>query len=108
VFSDKRSIYIVFTRQIMAPYINDMASPRSPTRAPLAPVPAAAGDGFDDLFDYDMADDVFRDLTPPPVIPTNDNSRKSGAAAGIGIDEEVKVAKKPRAPRVKLDENRYV
>lgn len=92
----------------MAPYMDDMASPRSPTRAQTAPGPAAGGDDLDDLFDYDAGMDVFRDLTPPRVIPANDDSRRNRVGEGLGIDEEVEVTKKPRAPRVKLDENRYV
>ncbi len=63
------------------------------------------GDEFDDIFDYDV-DAPISKFAPEPAKekPTSSNKRKSGA--GLGIDEEVEVAKKVRRPQVKLDEDR--
>lgn len=99
-------VYTVDTT--MAPYMDDMSSPVPATRAQPAPGPAAGGDDLDDLFDYDAGlDDVFRDLEPlKPASPKGTN--KSRVDSGLGIDKEVEIAKRPRAPRVKLDENRYL
>jgi replication fork protection complex subunit Csm3/Swi3 len=61
-----------------------------------------------DLDDYSVDDfniDPFADSgdeNPDPL------SRKRKDAPGLGIDEAVAVTKKPRAPRVKLDENRLL
>ena len=63
----------------------------------------------DSLFDYDV-DDVFRDVdtnmdvlaVPKPAVAAD--GKENGA--GLGIDEEIKVAKK-RSPVPKLDENRF-
>jgi len=84
-----------------------MASPGS--RALPTGDPSAGGDEFDDdIFDYDVGgeNDPFSDNYKPPntVNSIKDNPKDS---AGLGIDEEVEVVRKPRAPRVKLDENRY-
>ena len=76
--------------------------------------PAAGGDEFDDLFDYDGdINDPFSEnyVVPQSKDTTNNTSKDSGSkgksAAGLGIDEEIEVTRKPRAPRVKLDEHRY-
>ena len=71
--------------------------------------PSAGGDEFDDdIFDYDVGgeNDPFSDnyKSQTAVNTTNDSLKDSG---GLGIDEEVEVVRKPRAPRVKLDEHRY-
>jgi replication fork protection complex subunit Csm3/Swi3 len=93
----------------MAPYLDDMSSPAPTTGTQPVPGPAAGGDEFDDLFDYDVGglDDVFRDLEPRKPTSPKDTSRKGRSDLGLGIDKEVEVVKKPRVPRVKLDENRY-
>lgn len=92
---------------------NNMASP--PTSRPLPTEgPSAGGDEFDDLFDYEIggAYDPFSEnyklpnTAPPPKQKEAASKGKSGA--GLGIDEEVEVTRKPRAPRVKLDEHRSV
>ncbi|KAM0671048.1 hypothetical protein ACQRIU_001443 [Beauveria bassiana] len=62
-------------------------------------------DKHDELDNYnigDLSDDPF--ATPSP---TSKNKRKSNDA-GLGIDEEVDVQKRPRAPTVKLDEDRLL
>lgn len=79
-----------------------------PTERPSA----GGGDEFDDLFDYDVGgpDDPFSEnyKVPNKEPAAKESASKGKSAAGLGIDEEVEVTRKPRAPRVKLDENRYV
>ena len=92
----------------MAPYLDGISSPAPATRAQPAPGPAAGGDDLDDLFDYDAGlDEVFANLDPRNITAPTDSLRKAPVDAGLGIDKEVEVVKKPRTPRVKLDENRY-
>lgn len=92
----------------MAPYLDDMSSPAPNTRVQHSPGPAAGRDDLDDLFDYDAGlDEVFADLEPKNIAAPTDTLRKAPTNAGLGIDKEVEVVKKPRVPRVKLDENRY-
>jgi replication fork protection complex subunit Csm3/Swi3 len=87
-----------------------MSSPRAlPTEGPSA----GGGDEFDDLFDYEVGgggeDDPFSENYEGAAKPAvKDTAIKSNSGAGLGIDEEVEVARKPRAPRVKLDEHRFV
>jgi hypothetical protein len=82
-----------------------MASPRAASRP-------SGLDDLDDLFNYDVDDenDPFSD-NYKPTIPIDTarepTSKSSKNATGLGIDEEVEVTKKIRAPRVKLDEQRY-
>ena len=64
---------------------------------------AAANNHHDALDNYnvgDLSDDPF--ASPPPQ---SQNKRKSNDA-GLGIDEEVDVKQRARAPTVKLDEER--
>ena len=72
----------------------------------VPPMPVA--DDLDDLFNYDIGD-VFRDVDTNIDVPTQQKPpiRANGQenAAGLGIDEEVKVARK-RAPIPKLDLDR--
>ncbi|TVY46376.1 Chromosome segregation in meiosis protein [Lachnellula occidentalis] len=77
--------------------------------------PSAGGDEFDDLFDYDGdINDPFSEnyVVPQSKDTTNNTSKELGSkgksAAGLGIDEEIEVTRKPRAPRVKLDEHRLL
>ncbi|EGX88643.1 replication fork protection component Swi3 [Cordyceps militaris CM01] len=66
---------------------------------------AARTNRHDDLDNYhvgDLSDDPFATPSPP-----SKNKRKTDDA-GLGIDEEVDVQRKPRAPAVKLDENRLL
>ena len=69
-------------------------------------------DELDDLFDYDVdLGDVFGEIDTNMDVPVKQpsSSRAGGKenGAGLGIDEEIKIAKK-RRPVVKLDETRYV
>ena len=58
-----------------------------------------------DLDDYDVdLDEIFGDITPPPGQEDEGNKRKT--REDVDIDGEEKVAKRARAPRVKLDEQR--
>lgn len=73
--------------------------------------PSAGGDEFDDLFNYDA--DVNDPFSENYLVPgskerqrAKEAEEKAKGGAGLGIDEEVEVTRKPRAPRVKLDENR--
>lgn len=65
--------------------------------------PAAASHDIDN---YDVDDDPFasepEDNKQKDAVP----SKKRKDVAGLGIDEEVAVAKKARVPNVKLDETR--
>lgn len=84
-----------------------MSSPRPlPTEGPSA----GGGDEFDDLFDYEIggADDPFSENYKTSSKPAAKETTTGKSGAGLGIDEEVEVARKPRAPRVKLDEHRSV
>ncbi|TKA66934.1 hypothetical protein B0A49_07103, partial [Cryomyces minteri] len=69
------------------------------------------GDELDDPFNYDAAiDDVFKDLdtTNSSTRDPNDQSRNTASsAAGLGIDEEIKITRK-RQPIAKLDEARLL
>ncbi|CAG8959846.1 hypothetical protein HYFRA_00001755 [Hymenoscyphus fraxineus] len=69
-------------------------------------------DDLDDLFDYEGgADDPFSPNYVSEVArkAKEDNAAKEkSSAAGLGIDEEIEVTRKPRAPRVKLDEHRLL
>ncbi|KAJ5964621.1 uncharacterized protein N7479_004497 [Penicillium vulpinum] len=65
-----------------------------------------AGD-LNDLFDYDIGLD---EIIPDNNVPNAHSTKASGAglsALGLGLDEEVKVAKK-RQPVAKLDEGRLL
>jgi replication fork protection complex subunit Csm3/Swi3 len=80
------------------------SSPKSAVRE-LTPGPTTGKEKLDDLFDYDVDfDDVFRPLSPPKLAKPIE---RNGKGLGLGIDEEVEVARKPRAPRVRLDEHKY-
>lgn len=68
-----------------------------------------------DIDNYDVDDwDPFADSGDDAAAKKkNDggketNSKKRKDATGLGIDQEVSVSKKPRVPRVKLDEARLL
>lgn len=67
-------------------------------------------DDLDDLFDYSISNDIFRDVDTNMDVPANSTTVNTAGekenGGGLGIDEEVKVTKK-RAPVAKLDENRF-
>ena len=75
--------------------------------------PAAAPvDELDEILNYDVDDDVFRDVDTNMNVPAGGKSAANQAArkdngAGLGIDEEIKVVK-TRKPIPKLDEDRFV
>jgi replication fork protection complex subunit Csm3/Swi3 len=72
--------------------------------------PIADGDEFGDLFDYDIDDenDPFSENYKPPAAKEREKeaAEKAKNDVALGIDNEVEVTRKARAPRVKLDENR--
>lgn len=68
------------------------------------------GDVLDDLLDYDVdTNNVFRDIDTNMDISKRASppARRIESDSGLGIDEELKIAKK-RKPIAKLDENRCV
>ena len=76
-----------------------------PGNSPLPP-----RDDLDDLFDYDVdLGDVFGEVDTNMDVPVKQtSSSRAGVkekSTGLGIDEEIKIAKK-RRPVVKLDEHR--
>lgn len=94
-----------------------MSSPKAVSQPVPAGGPPAGGDtefnDLDDLFDFDEGDenDPFSENYKPPNRDDSTKQSKSKTSrndSGLGIDEEVEVSKKIRAPRVKLDEHRYV
>jgi replication fork protection complex subunit Csm3/Swi3 len=74
--------------------------------------PSAGGDDFDDfddLFNYDVDDVADLSNQPAKTAESSKNgANKKKIADGLGIDEAIDITRKPRAPRVKLDENRSV
>ncbi|KAF7862643.1 hypothetical protein EAF04_007516 [Stromatinia cepivora] len=90
----------------------------SPASRPLpTETPNAGGNEFndlDDLFDYDAGDtnDPFSDNYVVPGSKDKEKAKDSASntksGAGLGIDEEIEVTKKPRVPRVKLDEHKLL
>jgi len=72
----------------------------------------AAHDDLEDLFEYDPGmDNVFREDNTGRTEATQErpqtNLFTNDAGAGLGIDHEIKIAKK-RQPVAKLDEARYI
>lgn len=72
---------------------------------PSATKPATQASKQDDLDNYlvgNASDDPF-------ASPSPESSQKKRKAndGGLGIDEEVNVQKRARAPAVKLDEDKY-
>jgi len=88
-----------------------MASANSSKRPLPTGGPVAGGDDLDDIFNYGQDDDdPFADGYK--ASNARDNTKATGSKAkgddAPGILDLVEVVQKPRAPRVKLDENRYV
>jgi replication fork protection complex subunit Csm3/Swi3 len=72
--------------------------------------PTAGGDELDDLFDYDV-DDINDPFSENYVVPgskerAKEEAAKAKADADLGIDKKLEITRQPRAPRVKLDEDR--
>lgn len=92
--------------------MSDYNSRPLPTEGPSA----GGGDEFDDLFDYDAnMDDSNDPFSANYVVPgAKERQRQQEAEArsnggdGLGIDDAVEITRKPRAPRIKLDEDRCV
>jgi replication fork protection complex subunit Csm3/Swi3 len=77
--------------------------------------PSAGGDEFDDLNDYDIELDDPTDpfgnnyqVSQDKTAPKTSEREKGKGGDGLGLDEEVEVTRKARAPRVKLDEHRLL
>ncbi|KAG6355488.1 hypothetical protein INS49_003450 [Diaporthe citri] len=66
-----------------------------------------AASNFDDLDNYFMDGDVDDDPFASPKPEDKWNKRKE-PGDGLGIDEEVSVAKKTRVPRIRLDQDRLL
>ncbi|KAJ8129776.1 hypothetical protein O1611_g3856 [Lasiodiplodia mahajangana] len=74
--------------------------------------PTRPANGIDN-YDVDEDDDPFADSGDEAAKKKDTNtdftqSKKRKDASGLGIDEAVSVSKKPRVPRVKLDETRLL
>ncbi|KAE9365206.1 Swi3-domain-containing protein [Stipitochalara longipes BDJ] len=74
--------------------------------------PTAGGDELDDLFNYDV-DDIDDPFSQNYVVPGSKEDAKEAAAkakadADLGIDKKLEITRAPRAPRVKLDEDRLL
>ncbi|KUJ09313.1 Swi3-domain-containing protein [Mollisia scopiformis] len=71
--------------------------------------PTAGGDEFDDdLFNYDADEnDPFSENYVTDVAKERARAEKEKASKAA-LDEEVKITRKPQAPRVKLDEDRLL
>jgi len=72
----------------------------------------AAHDDLEDLFEYDPGrDNVFQEDNTARTEALQERPKtnvfSNDAGAGLGIDHEIKIAKK-RRPVAKLDEARYV
>jgi len=73
--------------------------------------PAPPPRSLNELNNYDIDDDPFAesgDEAAKKNGPSETQSKKRKDASGLGIDEEVSISKKPRVPRVKLDEARLL
>jgi hypothetical protein len=71
-------------------------------------------DKYDDLWDEFLADlennPTGRVVDSDPNKTNGADQQKRAKSAGpgdLGLDKEINLKKKPRAPRVKLDETRY-
>ncbi|KAI1825858.1 Swi3-domain-containing protein [Xylaria intraflava] len=71
---------------------------------PAAPPPKP----LNDIDDYDLDDVVQPFAEPEGEAAQEEQSKKRKDANGLGIDEAVSVSKKPRVPRVKLDEEKLL
>ncbi|KAH7185255.1 replication fork protection component Swi3-domain-containing protein [Fusarium flagelliforme] len=69
-------------------------------------MPALDSDPINGLDNYDVADLSDDPFASPP--PEEANKKRKEPDSGLGIDEEVDVKKRPRAPNVKLDEERLL
>lgn len=61
----------------------------------------------DYLADWDD-DDPFRSPSPEPGRKNDEKGKKRDKTDVLGIEKELNLKKKPRAPRVKLDDTRSV
>lgn len=74
----------------------------------MAPDAAAATSKLDELDNF-FLDGDFEDPFASPKGDKNDISNKRKEPGdGLGIDEEVSIAKKARVPRIKLDQDRLM
>lgn len=63
---------------------------------------------LDDLDNYFLEGDLDDDPFASPKGDKSGSNKRKAPGDGLGLDEEVSVAKKPREPRIKLDQDRYV
>lgn len=83
--------------------------------AKTGPKPADAvnrrtdGNAFinDYLADWDDNDDPFRSPSPEPAKKDGKNEAQKKTDV-LGIEQQIDLKKKPRVPRVKLDDARFV
>jgi replication fork protection complex subunit Csm3/Swi3 len=75
----------------------------------MPPKPKQSLDAIDNYFpDGDDFEDPFASPTNSPAQSPKTKAKRKEPDGGLGIDEEITVAKAARVPRVKLDEARYV
>jgi replication fork protection complex subunit Csm3/Swi3 len=78
-----------------------------PSKTAATKGPEAEAFVEDYLAGWDDEEDPF--ASPEPPSKTNDaNTKKRRGTDALGIDEEIDLKKKPRVPRVKLDEGRLL
>ena len=67
-------------------------------------------DDLDNVFNYDIDNDLFKDVDTNMDVAPKQNTilrkEKDILSGGLGLDEEIKIRKK-RKPVAKLDEDRY-
>lgn len=75
----------------------------------MAPNAAATTSNLYELEDFFLEGDLDEDPFASPNGDKNDTSdKRKKPGDGLGIDEEVSIAKKARVPRIKLDQDRFV
>ena len=89
-----------------------MASAEVPSRPLPSGGPTAGAIDWDndiDNYEIDGENDPFAENYKNPAAMKQAGAGSKGySGSGLGIDEEIEVTRKPRVPRAKLDEHRYM
>jgi len=102
-----------FAAALKIPQVNSDTTTANIVKMPSKTASNAGGAGnlgqehnnFVDDYLADWDDDPFRSPSPDPVKNDKPTEKKADV---LGIEKELDLKKKPRAPRVKLDETRWV